>query len=117
MKLRFLPLAAAALVLIACEGFKDAMTAHVDVAAKAGSQELSVQRLGSLLAQAKVPPNHEIATTITNLWVDYELLADAAAHQDSLTDPKLVDQALWSVIAQERMSKWHEEHAKTYTGM
>ncbi|HTL95453.1 MAG TPA: peptidylprolyl isomerase [Gemmatimonadaceae bacterium] len=117
MKLRFLPLAAVAMVLIACEGFKDAMTAHVDVAAKAGSQELSVQRLGSLLAQAKVPANHEIATTITNLWVDYELLADAAAHQDSLTDPKLVDQALWSVIAQERMSKWHEQHAKTYTGM
>jgi peptidyl-prolyl cis-trans isomerase D len=117
MTLRFLPLAAAAMVLIACEGFKDAMTAHVDVAAKAGSQELSVQRLGSLLAQAKVPANHEIASTITNLWVDYELLADAAAHQDSLTDPKLVDQALWSVIAQERMSKWHDQHAKTYTGM
>ena len=44
MKLRFLLLAAAAMALIACEGFKDAMTAHVDVAAKAGSQELSVQR-------------------------------------------------------------------------
>lgn len=117
MKLKFLPLASAALVLIACEGFKDAMTAHVDVAAKAGSQELSVQRLGSLLAQAKVPPNHEIANAITNLWVDYQLLGDAAAHQDSLTDPKLVDQALWSVIAQERMSKWHEAHAKTYPGM
>jgi len=117
MKLRFLPIASAALVLIACQGFRDAMTAHVDVAAKAGSQELSVQRLGSLLAQAKVPANHEIASTITNLWVDYELLADAAAHEDSLTDPKMVDQALWSVIAQERMSKWHEAHAKTYAGM
>ena len=117
MKLKFLPLASAALVLIACEGFKDAMTAHVDVAAKAGSQELSVQRLGSLLAQAKVPPNHEIANAITNLWVDYQLLGDAAAHEDSLTDTKLVDQALWSVISQERMSKWHEQHAKTYAGM
>jgi len=117
MTLKFLPLASAALVLIACEGFKDAMTAHVDVAAKAGTQELSVQRLGSLLAQAKVPPNHEIATAITNLWVDYQLLGDAAAHSDSLTDPKLVDQALWSVIAQERMSKWHDQHAKTYTGI
>ena len=56
----------------------------------------------------------EIATAITNLWVDYQLLGDAAAHNDSLTDPKIVDEALWSIISQERTSKWHEQHAKTY---
>ena len=44
-----LVLAAAAIVLAACDGFKEAMTAHVDVVARAGSQELSVTRLAELL--------------------------------------------------------------------
>mgnify|MGYP006147244865 CR=1 FL=1 len=35
-------------VLAACDGFKEAMTAHVDVVARAGSQELSVTRLAEL---------------------------------------------------------------------
>ncbi|HEY7878609.1 MAG TPA: peptidylprolyl isomerase [Gemmatimonadaceae bacterium] len=93
------------------------MTAHVDVAAKAGSQELTVERLASLLSKAKVPVNHDIASAIANLWVDYQLLGDAAAHNDSLNDPKLVDKALWPVISQERLSKWHEQLSKTYPGI
>lgn len=93
------------------------MTAHVDVAAKAGSQELSVEQLSALLSKAKVPVNHDIAAAIANLWVDYQLLGDAAAHSDSLNDPKQLDQALWPIIAQERLSKWHEQLAKTYTGI
>jgi len=101
----------------ACEGFKEAMTAHVDVAAKAGSQELSVDRLASLLGQSKAPINSEIAHAITDLWVNYQLLGQAAANGDSLNDPKLIDQALWPIIAQERMAKWHEKVASTFPGM
>ncbi|HEU4642779.1 MAG TPA: peptidylprolyl isomerase [Gemmatimonadaceae bacterium] len=110
---------AAALIttLAACEGFKEAMTAHVDVAAKAGSQELSVDRLGTLLSQSKVPVTPEIAKAVTNLWVNYQLLGDAAAHGDSLNDPKLVDDALWPIIAQERVGKWHDQIAKTFSGI
>lgn len=117
MTLRLLPLASAAVVLLACQGFKDAMTAHVDVAAKAGSQELSVDALSALLSKAKVPINHDIASAIANLWVDYQLLGDAAAHDDSLTNPAQVDKALWPVIAQQRLSKWHDQLAKSYTGI
>ena len=117
MTFRILPLASAAVVLLACKGFKDAMTAHVDVAAKAESQELSVERLSTLLSQAKVPVNHEIASTIANLWVDYQLLGDAAAHGDSLTDAKMVDKVLWPIIAQERLSKWHDQLSKSYAGI
>jgi len=40
-----LALAAAAL-LAGCEGFKEAMSAHQDVVARAGGQELSATRLG-----------------------------------------------------------------------
>ena len=35
--------------LTACQGLKEALTAHVDVVARAGSQELSVNHLGDLL--------------------------------------------------------------------
>ena len=101
----------------ACEGFKEAMTAHVDVAAKAGSQELSVDRLASLLGQSKAPVNSDIAHAITDLWVNYQLLGQAAANGDSLNDPKIIDQALWPIIAQERMAKWHEKVASSFPGI
>ncbi|MBX6332019.1 MAG: peptidyl-prolyl cis-trans isomerase [Gemmatimonadaceae bacterium] len=117
MKRSLTALAALVVTLTACEGFKEAMTAHVDVAAKAGSQELSVDRLGALLSQSKVPVNAQIAKAVTNLWVDYQLLGQAAAHGDSLNDPKLVDEALWPIIAQERVGKWHDQVAKTFSGL
>lgn len=108
---------AALVVLGGCKGFKEAMTAHVDVVASAGSQELSVDRLDSLLAQAKVPPNADMAKAVTDLWVNYQLLGQAAAHNDSLNDPKLVDAALWPVISQERVVKWHDQLTKTFPGI
>ena len=101
----------------ACEGFKEAMTAHVDVAAKAGSQELSVDRLASLLGQSKAPINSDIAHAVTDLWVNYQLIGQAAANGDSLNDAKLIDQALWPIIAQERMAKWHEKVASSFPGI
>jgi hypothetical protein len=102
-----LALAVAGLTLTACEGFKDALTAHVDVAARAGSQELSVDHLGELLAQVNRPATPDIAKTVANVWVDYQLAAQAAAQNDSLTDPDLMNKALWPVITQQRLSKWH----------
>lgn len=114
MTFRVIPLASAAVVLIACAGFKDAMTAHVDVVAKAGSQELSVERLSSLLGQAKIPATPDMAKVVANLWVDYQLLGQAAAKNDSLGDTKLIDAALWPVISQERVGKWHDVIAKSF---
>ncbi len=105
------------ITLGACEGFKEAMTAHVDVAAKAGSQELSVDRLAALLGKSKAPINSDIAHAITDLWVNYQLLGQAAASGDSLNDPKRIDEALWPIIAQERMAKWHEKVASTFAGV
>jgi len=101
-------------VLVACEGFKKAMGSHSDTVAKAGSQDLTVDRLSALLSQAKVPVTSEIAKAITNIWVDYELLGIAAAHNDSLSDPKAVDDALWPIIAQMRAGKWHDVVVKGF---
>lgn len=105
------------LALGACQGLKEAMSAHVDVVASAGKQELSVDRLSSLLATSKLPVNADIARQVTDLWVDYTLLGEAAANGDSLNAPALVDTALWPVISQERVAKWHDIIAKSFTGI
>ena len=89
----------ASLTLAACSGLKDALTGHTDTAARAGSQQLSVTRLAQMLATTPVPSRKDVANAIANLWVNYQLLAAAAAHGDSLADPKLVDDAMWAQLA------------------
>ena len=92
--------------LVACDGLKEAMTAHVDVVAKAGSQELSVERLGQLLGRSpQIPLQRDVAKNLATLWIDYQLLGTAAAKGDSMADAKTVDDAMWAVIAQERIRK------------
>ena len=85
--------------LSACEGFKEAMSAHADVVATAGSQELSVERLGQIMGRTaqiplEGPQGREVAKNLANLWVDYQLLAQAAAAGDSLADPAAIDKAI-----------------------
>ena len=94
MRFRFvIGFAAAGTLLAACDGLKEALTAHVDVVARAGSQELSVKRLGDLLGDAKiqVPVTRDNAAIIADIWTGYEQLAYAAAHGDSLNDKKAID--------------------------
>src|SRR5918911_4824540 len=117
MRRSFVGFTAALLTLAACDGFREAMTAHVDVVARAGSEELSVDRLAQLLAQVKVPVTEDIAKAVTDLWVNYQLAGEAAARGDSLNDPKMIDEALWPVIAQQRAQKWHERIAKNFPGL
>src|SRR5512132_3832464 len=83
--------------LAACDGFKEAMTAHVDVVAKAGSQELSVTRLADMLGGASVPLNKQNARALANYWVDLQLLGKAAADCYMLSDPKVLDESTWSL--------------------
>ena len=108
MKRQGMLVLAAVGALSACQGLKDAMTAHVDVVAKAGSQELSVERLAQLMGKApglplEGPQARDAAKSIANLWVDYQLLAQAAAKGDSLADPKVIDSAMWAMVAQGRI--------------
>lgn len=100
--------------LAACDGLKEALTAHVDVVAKAGSQELSVTRLGDLLGKAKlqIPINKDVATLVArDLWVPYQLLGIAAARGDSLGDQKAIDQAAASMLENAKLSKFMESVA------
>jgi hypothetical protein len=115
---RFASIALAATVTLAgCDGFKEAMTAHVDTVARAGSQELSVTRLAQMMGTTpEVPISNETARAIAEVWVNYQLLAQAAAKNDSLNDPKKVDKAMWMAIAQAKTTKLVDTLSKTWAG-
>src|ERR1700681_4125027 len=106
--------AAAAFTLSACSGLKDALNAHTDWVARAGSAELQVAKLASLLGKSRAPIRKDIAKSIANVWVDYQLLGVAAAHNDSLGDPKEIDEAMWPAIANLKARKWYDIISKTW---
>ena len=114
MKRTFAIAAAAAFTLSACSGLKDALNAHTDWVARAGSAELSVTRLATQLGKSRAPIRKDIAKSIANVWVDYQLLGVAAAHNDSLNDPKLIDEAMWPAIANLKASKWYNIVSKNW---
>jgi parvulin-like peptidyl-prolyl isomerase len=114
MKRTFAIAAAAALTLSACSGLKDALNAHTDWVARAGSADLSVTRLATLLGKSRAPIRKDIAKSISNVWIDYQLLGVAAAHNDSLSDPKLVDEAMWPALANLKARKWYDIVSKTW---
>jgi len=88
------------------------------VAARAGDHELSVTRLSDLLGTStlQVPVNRETAMVLTDLWSNYQLLGVAAAHNDSLSDPKLVDAAAAGVTNNVRLRRFMESVAGTFKG-
>src|ERR1017187_1046394 len=105
-RIRFRAAALAATVLLtACAGLKDALTAHVDTVARAGGQELTVQRLSQMMAAANAPARKDVALAIANIWVNYQLLGAAASRGDSLNDQKLIDDAMWAQVAQIKLKK------------
>ena len=106
----------AVLGLTACEGLKEAMTAHVDTVARAGSQELTVSRLAELVGPTDVPLQADAIRTIAQLWVNYQLLGHAAARGDSLFTDADADAGMWSAIAQMRSRKLYDELAKGWSG-
>lgn len=74
-----------ALAFVACDSFGQAMTAHTDVVARVGSHELTTQEASSFLSlNPQIPASTDVADAIANLWVDYMVLAMAAADDSSL---------------------------------
>ena len=95
-------------ILTACDGLKEALTAHVDVVARAGSEELSVQRMAELVGKSQVPVRREVAQSIADAWVNFHLLGTSAINADSLNDKKLVDEVMWSVFTQAKTQKFYK---------
>jgi hypothetical protein len=114
MKRNFVLAAVAAFTLSACSGLRDALNAHTDWVARAGSAELTVTKLATLLGNSRAPIRKDIAKSIANVWVDYQLLGIAAARNDSLNDPKLIDEAMWPTLANMKASKWYNVVSKDW---
>jgi parvulin-like peptidyl-prolyl isomerase len=112
MKRNIVLAAAAAFTISACSGLRDALNAHTDWVARASSGELSVTQLANLLGKSRAPIRKDIAKSIANVWVDYQLLGAAAAHNDSLSDPKEIDEAMWPAIANLKARKWYDVVSK-----
>jgi peptidyl-prolyl cis-trans isomerase C len=81
---RALPVAAL-LVLGACTGMGEAMTAHTNVVARAAGKELRVDEAAQMLASnPQIPPDPQVVRALADLWVDYALLANAVAEDTTL---------------------------------
>ncbi|HJP84997.1 MAG TPA: peptidylprolyl isomerase [Gemmatimonadaceae bacterium] len=114
MKLKIAVAAVAAVSLSACSGLKDALNAHTDWVARAASTELTVTKLATLLGKSRAPIRKDIAKSMSNVWIDYQLLGSAAAHNDSLNDPKTIDEVMWPAIANMKARKWYEIVSKNW---
>ena len=67
--------------LVGCGNFRDLFSAHADVAAEAGGQQLSPRaaRADPEPGAKGVKLNQETADYVANVWIDYALFAQAAA--------------------------------------
>jgi hypothetical protein len=92
MMKRFLPLFLVPISLAAC----DAVGAHTSTVARAGQHELTVDHTTELLvANPRIPATTEVVASVTDLWVDYTILAEvlsrdtalAGLNLDPLVDP------------------------------
>ena len=75
----------ALLSVTGCSGVSDALTGHTDVVARAAGHELRVQPLTEMIgAVPDVPADPQVIRAVTDLWVDYTLLARAVAEDSTL---------------------------------
>jgi len=96
-------------VLAGCSGLRDAMSAHQDVVARVGTQELTVNQLAQLIAPVKqVPLRRDVVDRLADLWVDYQLFGQAAARGDSLMDSATMMAANWPAAMQRIADRYHE---------
>ncbi|HEY2806258.1 MAG TPA: peptidylprolyl isomerase [Gemmatimonadales bacterium] len=90
-------------------GCKDVLSGHQDVVATAAGQELTVERVAGMIAPAKsVPLRREVVDRVADMWVDYQLLAQAVARGDTLTDSATVLAASWPSVVQAQIAIYHD---------
>ncbi|HXY69308.1 MAG TPA: peptidylprolyl isomerase [Gemmatimonadales bacterium] len=96
--------------LAGCSGLRDALSAHQDVVARAAGRELTVTQLAELIAPVKqIPLRREVIARLADDWVDYQLLAQAAAGGDSLLDSATVLAANWPAVMQRTADHFHDQ--------
>ncbi len=94
---------------VGCGDIRDMFSSHADVAAEAGDQQLSVERVGELMANTKgVQLTPQAAEFISNVWIDYTLFAQAVAAGTLPSDSAGVARVMWSDIAERRATHWYD---------
>lgn len=86
-----------------------------NTAAKVGSHELSVDRLAEVLSTSQAPLELEVARSVAELWVNYQLAAVAAARGDTLSAPDEMDAGLWSAIDNMRVKLLYDSISPTWS--
>jgi hypothetical protein len=98
-----------AVSLAACSSFRDLFSAHADVAAEAGDQHLSPERLAQIMNGGKgIKPNRDAANFVANVWIDYALFAQAVANGKLPLDSASIAQAVWPQLAELKGNHWHD---------
>jgi hypothetical protein len=107
--LAFVALVTTASTVTACSDFRELFSAHADVAAEAGGQRLTPDRLAQIMNSGKgIRPNREAANFVANVWIDYTLFAQALANGKLPRDSASIAQAMWPQIAEIKGSHWHD---------
>jgi len=93
-----------------CGNFRDLFSAHADVAAEASGQQLSSERLAQIMSSSGkgVRLNRETADFVTNAWVDYSLLGQAAASGKLPEDSASIAEAVWPELSELKGTHWHD---------
>src|SRR6185436_5054776 len=87
--------------LTACSSFRDLFSAHADVAAEAGGQRLTPERLAQIMNSGKgIRPSLDAANFVANVWIDYSLFAQAVANGKLPLDSASIAQAVWPQVAE-----------------
>src|SRR5436190_19865213 len=93
----------------ACSSFRDLFSAHADIAAEAGGQHLSPERLAQIMNSGKgIKPNRDAANFVANVWIDYALFAQAVANGKLPLDSASIAQAVWPQLAELKGNHWHD---------
>jgi PPIC-type PPIASE domain len=96
--------------LVGCSNFRELFSAHADVAAEAGGQQLAADRLAAIMTPAgkSIRVNRETADFVVNAWIDYMLLGQAVVTGRLPMDSASIAEALWPDIAELKGSHWHD---------
>jgi len=90
-------------------GATTACNASGDLAARAGDQELPVERLADIIHQWRPRVDSALARRVADWWVDYQLFAQRTVGGDSLLDSMTVREVLWPEARAYVLANWRKQ--------
>jgi len=66
------------------------------------------------MGTSQAPLRRDVVNAVVDAWVDYHLAAQAAVDNDTLTDQKIADAAMWAAVDNVKAKKWYDFVSKTW---